>query len=178
MKQKSAQREKLVIREMELEDLAPVYHLGEQLFTAERWKVLYRTWNEYEVVERFLVDGDYCFVAEIGGKIVGFVIGTVIDKRRSAWSYGYMLWLGVERKTARSGVGKRLVEQLSEAYLRDGYRIVIADTAMENKGAIRFFLKSGFEQTSDHVYFSKNLQIAQEEEEDVQNRRTNRKRRR
>ena len=176
MKQKAAPEGRLTIREMKIEDLPAIYHLGEELFTAEKWKALYRTWDEYEVVERFLVDSDYCFVAEIEDTIVGFVFGTVIHKRRSAWSYGYMMWLGVAKKLARRGVGKRLLGTLEAAFLHDNCRIVIADTAMENKGANKFFLKNGFEQTSKHVYFSKNLQTAQDEEENERPSRRRKKR--
>ena len=43
----------LIVREMELEDLPKVFALGERLFTAEKWPNLYRTWDEYEVIELF-----------------------------------------------------------------------------------------------------------------------------
>jgi len=55
---------KITIREMNLDDLAPVYHLGEKLFTALEVPNLYRTWDEYELVELFSSDSDLCLVAE------------------------------------------------------------------------------------------------------------------
>ena len=70
---------------MELDDLPGVYRLGERLFTPEKQPNLYRTWDEYELAELFTSDGDFCLVAESGDRVVGFAMGTLIEKRRSAW---------------------------------------------------------------------------------------------
>ena len=40
-------RPEIIIREIELDDLAPVYHLGERLFTCDLYPFLYRTWDEW-----------------------------------------------------------------------------------------------------------------------------------
>ncbi len=92
------------VREMELEDLPAVYALGESVFTADQWPSLYRTWDEYEAVGLFYSDGDYCFVAEIKNKLVGFALGSLIDKRNSAWSYGYLTWLAIDPTQKRNGI--------------------------------------------------------------------------
>ena len=85
----------LRIRPMEVDDLAPVFHLGEKLFTANTVPNLYRTWDEFEVVGLFQSDSEYCFVAEIDDDLVGFILGTVISKTKSAWKYGHLIWMGV-----------------------------------------------------------------------------------
>ena len=46
-------RSSLVIRQMEIDDLAHVFHLGERIFTAREVPNLYRTWDEYEPVTLF-----------------------------------------------------------------------------------------------------------------------------
>ena len=38
------------IREMNIDDIAPIFHLGEQLFTSDLYPYLYRTWDEWEVI--------------------------------------------------------------------------------------------------------------------------------
>jgi hypothetical protein len=48
----------VVIREIELPDLAPVFALGQRLFTAEKWPTLYRSWDQYELVHLFGTNGD------------------------------------------------------------------------------------------------------------------------
>jgi hypothetical protein len=46
----------VIIREMEIDDLSAVYHLGEKLFTSDEFPILYRTWDPYEVTDYFSTD--------------------------------------------------------------------------------------------------------------------------
>jgi ribosomal protein S18 acetylase RimI-like enzyme len=157
-RRKAAPQPPVSIREMELDDLPAVYALGERLFTSEKWPNLYRTWDEYELVGFFAADSDTCLVAEIGDDLVGFILGTVIDKRKSAWSYGYVVWLGVDPDRARRGVASRLLERLTQIFVELGVRILMSDTDAENEAAIAFFQRQGFGNMSNHVYMTKNLQ--------------------
>ena len=65
-------RSDLIIRQMEIDDLADVFHLGEKLFTASEVPNLYRTWDEYEVVNLFQSDPEFCLVAESEEEIMGY----------------------------------------------------------------------------------------------------------
>lgn len=145
------------IREMELEDLAIVFALGEKLFTAEKWPNLYRTWDEYEVANLFISDGDFCLVAELDEKIVGFALGTFIEKRRSAWRYGWLLWLGTEPELKGRGIGRKLLNELTERFIEQGARMMIVDTEAENVEALKFFKRAGFGDETEHVYLQRNL---------------------
>jgi ribosomal protein S18 acetylase RimI-like enzyme len=145
------------IREMEIEDLSAVYSLGEAVFTADKWPSLYRTWDEYEPVSLYTTDGEFCFVAEYQDQLVGFTLGSLIDKRNSAWSYGYLTWLAVDPKVKRMGVASKLVDAATDAYIKAGARMMIVDTDAENSPAISFFHSQGFLSEDRHVYLSKNL---------------------
>jgi ribosomal protein S18 acetylase RimI-like enzyme len=145
------------IREMELEDLPAVYALGEAVFTADKWPSLYRTWDEYEPVGLFHSDGEFCIVAESDGRLVGFALGSLIDKRNSAWSYGYLTWLAVDPALKRKKVATRLIDAITEAFIRAGARMMIVDTDAGNKAAIKLFHKHDFLREDRHVYLSKNL---------------------
>lgn len=147
----------VTVREMELHDLAAVFDLGERLFTAETVPNLYRTWDEYELVDSFSADGEFCLVAEHDERVVGFVIGTIIEKRKSAWTYGYLVWLGVEPELIGRGVARRLVARLTDLFIEDGARMMMVDTDAENENAIAFFQREGFGNPVEHVYMSKNL---------------------
>lgn len=83
------------IRVAGIDDLAPVFHLGERVFTPREVSNLYRTWDEYEVTHVFNTEPENLLVAYSGSRIVGFAIGTIIEKQRSAWKYGHLLWLAV-----------------------------------------------------------------------------------
>jgi ribosomal protein S18 acetylase RimI-like enzyme len=145
------------IRPMEIDDLAQVFHLGERLFTAEDVPNLYRTWDEHEVVDLFHSDPELCLVAEEGGRIVGFAMGTTVTKSRSAWKYGHLVWLGVDPEYQGTGVAEKLFHALLELMLEDGVRILIVDTEADNYAAIKFFRKMGFSHPQEHIYLAMNL---------------------
>lgn len=163
----SADEEKsFSVRQMELEDIAEVYALGKETFTAEKWPMLYRSWDEYEVTTLFNSDGEYCLVAENDAedppdeeRIVGFVLGSVLAKPGSAWTYGYVNWLCAHPSWTREGVASRLVDKLVRLMIEnDGIRIVMADTDPENDRAVRFFHKMGFVDQQAHLYLSSNIE--------------------
>lgn len=146
------------IREMELRDVAEVFELGQKLFTAEEWPSLYRSWDDHELAQLFSHEAETCLVAEADGRVVGFALGRVMDKPRSAWRYGWLLWLGVERRFKRGGVATRLVNHLRGLFIERDARIMLVDTAAKNHGALAFFRRSGFGQEIRHVYLSQNLE--------------------
>jgi ribosomal protein S18 acetylase RimI-like enzyme len=147
----------LRIRPLDVDDLAPVFHLGEMLFTATTVPNLYRTWDEFEVVGLFQSDSEYCFVAEIDEELVGFVLGTVISKTRSAWKYGHLIWMGVDPAFARQGIADRLAHHFLEIMLEAGVRMLIVDTEADNLPALKFFRKMGFGNPQEHIYMTLNL---------------------
>jgi len=147
----------LKLRPLEVDDLAPVFHLGEKLFTARAVPNLYRTWDEYEVVGLFQSDSDYCFVAEIDDQLAGFTLGTIISKTNSAWKYGHLIWMGVEPSFARQGIAERLVKHFKDIMLEEGVRMLIVDTEADNLPALHFFRKMGFGNPQEHIYLSMNL---------------------
>jgi ribosomal protein S18 acetylase RimI-like enzyme len=117
-------RPEIDIREMEIEDLAAVFQLGEKLFRASEVPILYRSWEEFEVLDSFVRDMGYSYVADLDGEIVGFALGSVVTKRKSAWKYGYLAWLGVKPEFQRFGIATRLFREIRDAMLEDGKAIL------------------------------------------------------
>ncbi len=150
-------RQAVTIRKMEIDDLAPVFHLGEQLFTAQKVPNLYRTWDEFEVISLFQNDPDFCLVAELEEELVGFLMGSILTKTRSAWKYGHIFWLGVTPRASRKGVAVRLFRHFRDQMLKNGVRMLIVDTEADNEPALRFFRKMGFGSPQEHTYLSLNL---------------------
>ncbi|HLV30515.1 MAG TPA: N-acetyltransferase [Chitinispirillaceae bacterium] len=146
------------IRAATIDDLAAIFHLGEKVFTPQEVTNLYRTWDEYEVTGLFNSEPEHLLVALDDEKVVGFAMGTVIKKTHSAWSYGHLLWLGVDSFFARQGIGNMLFEQFRTNMKKEGVRILIVDTQADNEPAIRFFRKIGFEKPTSHVYMTLNLE--------------------
>jgi len=135
------------LRQMQLKDLPPVFRLGQRLFTAEDLPTLYRSWDEHEILELFRSDEETCLVAEDDEKIIGFALGCMMDKPRSAWRYGWLEWLGVAPRYKRHGIARRLLNQLTQ----------LLDTDEDNADALAFLRQTGFGQETRHVYLSRNL---------------------
>jgi len=145
------------IREMSIDDFAEVFHIGEEVFTADYSQSLYRTWDEYEITTLFNSDNELCLVAEAGERILGFALGTTVEKHNSPWKYGYLVWLGVRTGIQQGGVGSGLFKEIKRRMKEQGVRMIIIDTSADNLPAIRFFQKQGFDDTQQHVYMSLNL---------------------
>ena len=147
----------VAIRQMEIDDFANVFHLGEKLFSAERVPNLYRTWDEFEVISMYQGDPEFCLVAEVDTRIIGFALGTTISKSHSAWKYGHLVWLAVEPGFQRKNIGTRLFTRFRDLMLESGVRMLIVDTEMDDLPALRFFLKMGFGNPEEHMYLTLNL---------------------
>ena len=154
---KGKKRINVEVRQMEIDDIPEVFHLGERLFTSEDAPTLYRTWDEYEVTGLFHSETELCLVAEANEEIIGFAMGTTITKPRSAWKYGYLVWLGVAEDYQRFRVAEKLFGSFLELMLEEGVRILMVDTEADNKPALKFFRKMGFDKSEEHVYLSLNL---------------------
>lgn len=140
------------IRNMRIDDLADVYHLGEKLFSLREYPTLYRTWDEFEVVTFFSNDPDYCLVAEIEDSLAGFVLGTIIDKQNTSMMYGYLVWFGVDNEYQASGVGSLLFDYYKELMREAKVQKMLVDTSADNEKALSFFAGKGFHSPRDHVY--------------------------
>jgi len=150
-------KDRLRIREMTIDDLPEVFHIGEEIFTSEYSPVLYRTWDEYEITTLFNSDNELCLVAEAEEEIVGFALGTTVEKQHSAWKYGYLVWLGVRKGLQKGGAGAKLFRELKRRMVEQGVRMMIIDTDADNEAGIRFFTKQGFGNIQQHVYMTLNL---------------------
>ncbi len=143
------------IRLMGIDDIAPIFHLGEQLFLSELYPSLYRLWDQWEVTGAYNTDPDLCFVATVENKFAGFILGTLVEKQES--TYSYIRWLGVSPDFHRMGIAGKLLERLIERTIAQGADTVLMDTDPANEAAIRFFSKQGFRNPREHVYLTLDL---------------------
>ena len=153
------------IREVCIDDLPSIFHLGEKLFKAQSVSNLYRTWDEYEVTGMYNCEPQYMIVAEIDSKVVGFALGTVIEKNATAWNYGHLVWLGVDTDCSRMGIASMLFDRFRKLMEEKRVRMLVMDTQADNEGAIAFFKSKGFSNPVDHVYMSLNLDVQENSNE-------------
>ena len=156
-RRRKAQLPPVEIREMRLNDLPAVFALGQKLFTAEDLPTLYRSWDDDEVMQLLASDEETCLVAVAEERIAGFALGSIMEKPRNAWRYGWLEWLGVDPAFKRHGVATRLLNQLTSLFIRRDARIMLVDTDEDNQDALAFFRKNEFGHELRHVYLSRNL---------------------
>lgn len=81
------------LRPMMMQDIAAVYHLGNEIFTASEFPNMYRTWDDFCVIETYAGSSEFCFVAQAHGEILGFLLGDTMSKR--VGMRGYIQWVAV-----------------------------------------------------------------------------------
>lgn len=156
---KKRKKSHVEIRQMILEDLSTVWHLGEKTFTPSSLQYAYRTWNVDELLSLFNSDPGLCLVAEDikSNKIVGFALGTILKRPFSPWTYGYFIWAGVQKRFQKTGVGRRLYRELEKRFKDKGARIVMVDVESNNQAGMRFIRKLGFKEAQTYIWYSKKL---------------------
>jgi ribosomal protein S18 acetylase RimI-like enzyme len=156
----SGKPRRLEIRSMTIDDFPKVWHIGERIFSSRISPYTYRTWTIDELVTFYHNDPELCLVAENidTGRIVGFILGTILKRPYSPWTYGYVVWAGVRRSYQKRGVGVRLYKELEKRFVDKGVRIAIADAESTNKSGIKFLESLGFKQAETYFWFSKSLE--------------------
>jgi ribosomal protein S18 acetylase RimI-like enzyme len=155
----TAKGKKITVRNMEVEDLHPVYSMGERVFTKE-FSNIHHFWDEHTVMSSYLSDAEFCVVATVPNKkssterIVGFAFGTTIEKPRSSWKYGWLVWLGCDPDFQGVGLATQLYNTMAELFALEKVNMILVDTQASNEGALAFFRKQGFGQDEEHVYLS------------------------
>jgi len=159
------------LRPLELRDVGACFHLGDRIFSETKFNNLYRTWDEFEVVNLINSHPEFCFIAETveddeisqpnltNKTLAGFALGSVLIKKNGKFCIGYLDWVVVEPRFQCQGIGTALIKRVIDA-LRDEYqvKILIADTPAGNKPAINFFTQRiGLTEMVPHVYMSRKV---------------------
>lgn len=91
---------------------------------------------------------DLCFVAEIDGKVVGFMVSYILTLgfgiEKSAW----IATLGVNPEFMGQGIGKKLGEKLSDYYQAQGIENVYTSVRWDSTDLLSFFKTLGFDRSN------------------------------
>lgn len=145
------------IRQLQLRDLHAVFELGNQIFTASEFPNIYRTWDDFTIIEHLDGSPDYCFVAENEeGQLIAFLLGETITKSREG-TRGYVQWVAVDAMYRRHGIATQLLEHYLQQARDAGVSRLLADTPSGNSPAIAMFRQVGLNHSSDHVYLTRQI---------------------
>lgn len=142
-----------VIRPMNMGDLKNVFLLGNSVFTANEFPNLYRTWDDFSVVECFEGSPEFCFVAvsPMQDKVIGFLLGHVMEKP-NVEKRGYIEWVAIHPSHRRKGVATQLLNTFVQKASNMGILRLFADTQSDNLPAKALLHKAGLTFVTDHVY--------------------------
>jgi len=121
------------IREMQEEDISEITDLDKKISGFNRPEM----WRS-EILH-YLKNNSICLVAEIQGKVVGFMIGTVHPWLFGIENGGWIEILGVDPSHTAKGVGKKLGEKLLEEFKSQKVKIVYTSVKWTSSDLLEFF---------------------------------------
>ena len=130
----------LLIRKLQIDDAESICRIQESI-TKEPITIDYRKVAEEEAKNK---DG-VSFVAELDGKVVGFMITYIIyggfGLEKSAWIGVF----GVEPKYMGSGIGKRLAKEIFDVITERGIKNIFTSVSWDSTDLLSFFKSLGFD---------------------------------
>jgi ribosomal protein S18 acetylase RimI-like enzyme len=100
---------------------------------------------------------DACFVAELDGRIIGFMISYILTLgfgiEKSAW----IATLGVDPKYMGQGLGAKMAQEIFNFYKSEGIKNVYTSVRWDSTDLLSFFKTLGFDR-SDFINLRKVLE--------------------
>jgi ribosomal protein S18 acetylase RimI-like enzyme len=132
--------EDLLIRKLHIEDAESICRIQASI-TKEPSTIDYRRAAEQEAKNQ---DG-VSFVAEVGGKVVGFIITYIIcggfGLEKSAW----IGLFGVDPKYMDRGIGQKMAQKVFVVLKKSGIRNIFTSVMWDSTDLLSFFKSLGFE---------------------------------
>jgi GNAT superfamily N-acetyltransferase len=143
--------QEVTVRPMEMDDIGQVMEIDRKAAGGRRALTYQNQVNAYLGGELGL-----SYVAEEGGKVVGFIFGRLLERRYGPYEGAWVEILGVEPDRKRQGVGRKLFEAFIAGCREKGVREVHA-VASKNDQEVKPFLENiGFRE-GDLVHLHKSL---------------------
>jgi len=97
-------------------------------------------------------NGDYCFVAETDGNIVGTAFGMTDEAL-----HGYTYKVAVSEKYRRNKIASKLSNTIDEQFQKAGVKIRFAHVKQNNKPSIKLLESLNFKHRETHQLMDKGL---------------------
>jgi ribosomal protein S18 acetylase RimI-like enzyme len=91
---------------------------------------------------------DACFVAEIDGKVVGFMISYILTAGFGVAKSAWIATLGVKPNHMGEGIGARLAEESFAFYREHGIENVYTSVRWDSTDLLSFFKTLGFDRSN------------------------------
>ncbi len=100
------------------------------------------------IEEQVRKDEDASFVAEIGGRVVGYMISYIVFGGFGLEKGAWIATLGVDPKFMGQGIGKRLAEEILSVYREKGINHIFTSVRWDSVDLLSFFKTMGFDRSS------------------------------
>lgn len=122
----------LNIREFKNDDMENILIIEEKSFTEKQR-------YDIRIFERlFRKNPELFLVADICGKVVGYVIASYIE------DFGHIVSIAVHPDYRNRGIGSKLLEAIEKKLISRGIRIITLEVSINNKTAIKMYRKHGY----------------------------------
>ena len=100
------------------------------------------------IEEQVRKDEDVSFVAEIGGKVVGYMISYIMFGGFGLEKGAWIATLGVDPKFMGRGIGKKLAEEILAVYREKGINDIYTSVRWDSVDLLSFFKTLGFDRSN------------------------------
>ncbi|MFA4917255.1 MAG: GNAT family N-acetyltransferase [Syntrophales bacterium] len=102
-------------------------------------------------------DEDASFVAELNGKVVGYLISYTLTGGFGIAKSAWVANLGVNPKFMGQGIGEKMAEEIFKYYSNKGIKDIYTSVRWDSTDLLSFFKTLGFDR-SDFINLKKNLE--------------------
>jgi ribosomal protein S18 acetylase RimI-like enzyme len=136
----SASSEQLVVRPVRRADLNQVIAIDATVTGLEKRRYWSSVFQRYGASDS---NAQQFLVAQLGSRVVGFVIGEVRDWEFGSPPCGWVFAIDVEPQARLGGVGTRLLEAISASFRSAGVRKLRTMLSRDNTLILSFFRSQG-----------------------------------
>ena len=135
--------ENLQIRKIKAEDASDISQI-QSAITKSSPTIDFKQIIEQQVRK----DEDVSFVAEIGGKVVGYMISYIVYGGFGLEKGAWIATLGVDPKFMGRGIGKKLAEEILAVYREKGINDIYTSVRWDSVDLLSFFKTLGFDRSN------------------------------
>ena len=135
--------EKIKIRKLRKEDAAAI----SQIYAAITLNTADPDFKRV-VEEHARREDEACFVAERGGKVVGFMISYILTAGFGMAKSAWIATLGVDPNFMGQGIGASLAEEIFTYYKAQGIENVYTSVRWDSTDMLSFFKTRGFDRSN------------------------------
>ena len=144
----------MLIRKAELKDLQRIQELNNELFELELAnfdKHLIKNWPLSKEGREYFenaINESFVVVAEIDGKVVGYLLGEESDIPYYDFKIAELCNMCIDSNYRKQGIGNALYKEFEKHFKEQGINHFTVTASFKNENAKSFYKKMGFEEAN------------------------------